>query len=317
MDTRFSRRQFAAMALAVPASVLTTSNITSALTEVDARIGGTQNTFDAVFGEPRTDGWFTVYDFSNQGKASYWVAWDANGYAHRIANDYSALEDGVLPYDPGDLGQSRFLPIDASINASGNVCRMQIGETQYYIAQYHSTGVKSRTGRSGNILVVDEMYTPGDGPNPASGFTRTSIAMEAFEVNPITPVGSLPRIGGPHSEWEEEFGEIMAPQRGMAIRNPPMPGRWMFNEQSIDISLEEPIRPVEAAMWVGDFLPAELPEMSTTYWLPAPGDEVGLRVNTWELVNGMRYVALQVVTGGEESGTVDRFGISLIAPAMV
>lgn len=317
MNTAISRRKFVAAALSVPIVCAAETRFASAQSSVGARIGAKQDAFDAAFGESREDGWFTVYDFSDEGKASYWVAWDAQGYAHRIANDYSAIEGGGLPFDPGLLGQSQFLPNDASMNMAGFSTNLHIGETGFYLAQYHSDGVQQETGRSGNILVVDEKMTPGDGPNNNPNFTGTSIAMEAFEENPITPIGSLPLIGAPMSEWEAEFGEILVPQRGMLLQNPPIPGRWMFNDQMIDVLLDEPIRAVEAAMWVGDFLPSQLPEMSTTYWLPAPGDEVGLRINTWELVTEMRYVTLQVVSGGEENGTVDRFGISLVAPATV
>lgn len=317
MSISISRRQFTAIMASVPLAVTSRSGAIAAQHTSDARIGATQDAFDAHFGEPRTDDWFTVYDFSDEGEASYWVAWDANGHAHRIGIDYSAIEGGGLPYDPGLLGQSQFLPNDAVINLAGFTTNLQIGETGFYVAQHLSDEVQTETGRSGNILVVDEKMTPGDGPNNNPNFTRTSVAMEAFEVNAIDPLGSLPGISSPMSEWEAEFGEIVAPQRGMMIQNPPIPGRWMFNDQMIDVILDEPIRTVEAAMWVSDFLPGDLPEMSTTYWLPAPGDEVGLRISTWEIENGMSYVALQVVNGGEEAGTVDRFGISIIAPAVV
>lgn len=317
MNTTISRRHFAAMALSLPISMSMSAGIAGAQSRNDARIGAKKDVFDAAFGESREDGWFTVYDFSDEGKASYWVAWDADGFAHRIANDYSAIEGGGLPYEPGLLGQSQFLPNDAMINMAGFASNIQIGATGYYLAQYHSDIVQEETRRSGNILVVDEKMTAGDGPNNNPNFTRTSVAMEAYEVNPISPIGSLPQIGSPMAEWEAEFGEIVAPQRGMMIQNPPITGRWLFNDQMIDVKLDQPVRAVEAAMWVGDFLPGDLPEMSTSYWLPAPGDDVGLRINTWELENEMRYVALQVVTGSEEDGNVDRFGISLMAPATI
>lgn len=317
MTTTISRRKLATTAFSLPVTLAAGSRLTLAQPTVDVHIGDRQEAFDAAFGEPRIDGWFTVYDFSDEGKAAYWVAWDANNYAHRIAIDYSAIEGGGLPYDPGLLGQSRFLPDDAVINLAGFSTNLQIGEAGFYVAQHHSDDVQTETGRSGNILVVDEKMTPGDGLYNDPNFTRTSVAMEAFEVNAIDPLGSLPGVGSPMGEWEAEFGEIVVPQRGMMIQNPPIPGRWLFNDQMIDVILNEPIRTVEAAMWVSDFLPGDLPELSTTYWLPAPGDEVGLRINTWELENGMSYVALQVVTGGEEAGTVDRFGISIIAPAEV
>ncbi len=316
MTVTFSRRQFSAMAASLPITLGATPRKTVAQGSTDARIGARQEAFDATFGEPRTEGWFTVYDFSDEGKAAYWVAWDANGYAHRIANDYSAISGGGLPFEPGLLGQSQFLPSDAVINTAGDLTNMQVGETGFYIAQHHSDAVQSETGRSGNILVVDERAIPGDGPNNPN-FTRTSIAMEAWEVNPIVPTGQLPTIESDWQQWQAVFGESRGTQRGSMPTNPPIPGRWMFYGTGIDVHLDSPIPAAEAAQWVSDFLPLGLGEMGTTYWLPAPGDEQGLRVCLWPQDNGTSTVALQVVHGGEEQGVVDRFVINTIAPAVV
>ena len=308
-----TRRNIVGFALATPVSLPVLAKAQSA-TVPDAAIGSKQSAFDALFGAGRTDGWFTVYDFSDDGKAAYWVAWDANGYAHRIAIDYSAISGGGLPFDPGLLGQSQFLPHDAAINAAGDLTYLQVGATGFYIAQHHSDSVQQRTKRSGNILVVDERAIPGDGPNNPS-FTRTSVAMEAYEVNPLVPTGRLPTIESP--VWSTVFGEAWGTQRGTMPKNPPLPGRWMFDGATIDVVLDNPIPAAEAAQWVSDFLPLGLGEMSTTYWLPAPGDREGLRVCLWTDSRGLSTVALQVVHDGEESGWVDRFVINRIAPAMV
>lgn len=280
-----------------------------------AAIGDKRSAFDVTFGPGEDDGWFTVYDFGDEGKAAYWVAWDANGYAHRIANDYSAIEGG-LPFQPGLLGQSQFLPSDASINAAGDLTNLQVGESGFFIAQHQSESVRTRTGRSGNILVVDQRQIPGDGPNNPN-FTRTSIAMEAFEVNSIVPTGQLPTMQSDGQAWQAVFGEGWGTQRGTMPKYPPIAGRWMFYDTGIDVMLDSAIPAVEAAQWVSDFLPLGLGEMTTTYWLPAPRDEAGLRVCLWTADNGMSTVALQVVHGGEERGSVDRWVINTIAPAMV
>ena len=279
-----------------------------------AAIGQKREAFDATFGAGEDRGWFTVYDFSAQGKAAYWVAWDAQGYAHRIANDYSASADVGLAFEPGLLGQSQFLPDDASINAAGDLTNLQIGKSGFYIAQHHSESVRNRTGRSGNILVVDQRAIPGDGLNNPN-FTQTSVAMEAFEVNPVVPTGQLPTIESDWRQWQAVFGESWGTQRGTMPTYPPIPGRWMFYGAGIDVILDEGIPAADAAHWVSDFLPAELGDMTTTYWLPAPGDDEGLRVCIWTGMPGMSTVALQVVHGGEESGRVDRWVINTIAPA--
>lgn len=308
-----SRRQLARLSLAVPFVIPGMRTSAQTQSARSAAIGEKRDQFDATFGAGREDGWFTVYDFSDEGKAAYWVAWDANGYAHRIANDYSAI-DGGLHFESGLLGQSQFLPDDASINAAGDLTNLHVGDTGFYLAQHSSTSVRTRTGRSGNILVVDQRAIPGDGPNNPN-FTRTSIAMESFEVNPIVPTGQLPNIDSP--EWSSVFGESWGTQRGSMPTYPPIAGEWMFYGTAIDVMLDQSIPAAEAAQWVSDFLPLGLGEMTTTYWLPAPGDESGLRVCLWTAANGMSTVALQVVHGGEENGSVDRWVINTIAPAMV
>lgn len=311
-----SRRQFTGLTLSLPLLATGLPALAHAQNAQVGRaaIGAKQDAFDATFGPGEEVGWFTVYDFSAQGKAAYWVAWDANGYAHRIANDYSAIPGG-LPFAAGQLGQSQFLPNDASINAAGDISNMQVGDSGYYIAQHHSPGARANTGRSGNILVVDQRMIPGDGPNNPN-FTRTSIAMEAYEVNPIVPTGELPTMeSGP--VWQTVFGDSWGTQRGTMPTNPPIAGEWMFYDQGVDVILDSAIPAVEAAQWVSDFLPLGMGEMSTTYWLPAPGDEVGLRVCLWTASTGMSRVALQVVHGGEENGWVDRWIINTIAPATV
>lgn len=280
-----------------------------------AAIGERRKSFDTTFGPGKDHGGFTVYDFSAQGKAAYWVAWDANGYADRIANDYSAISGG-LAFEPGLLGQSQFLPDDATINAAGDLTNLQVGHSGFYVAQHHSDSVRNRTGRSGNILVVDQRAIPGDGDNNPN-FTQTGVAMEAFEVNPVVPTGRLPTIESDWQAWQSVFGESWGTQRGTMPTYPPIPGRWMFYGAGIDVILDDPIPAADAAQWVSDFLPAGLGEMSTTYWLPAPGGDGGLRVCLWTAANGMSTVALQVVHGGEADGSVDRWVINTIAMAMV
>lgn len=313
MTREISRRTFTGLAASLPL-ILAGSQLVGATT-LDASIGAKQAAFDAMFGTPRTEGWFTVYDFRDEGKAAYWVAWDANGFAHRIAIDFSAIAGGGLTFSPGLLGQSQFLPSDASINAAGDLTNLQIGQTGYYIAQHHSGDVQQRTGRSGNILVVDERAIPGDGPNNPN-FIRTSVAMEAWEVNPIVGTGALPSPFSRYEEMGATFGSMSGNQRGSWLDSPPVPGRWMFYDGTIDIVLDEPIPAIDAASWISDFVPADAGEQSTTYWLPGPGDTEGLRVSFWPYQH-QNLVALQVVHNGEESGRVSRMILGLIAPATI
>ena len=318
MAMRFSRRTASGMMLSFPFTLIARSSSVAAQSTntQHAAIGANREAFDAHFGEGREEDWFTVYDFSDEGKASYWVAWDANDHAHQIANDYSAIANGGLPFDPGLLGQSQFLPDDASINLAGDMTNLQVGESGFYIAQHQSLDVRANTDRSGNILVVDQRPIPGDGPNNPN-FTRTSIAMEAFEVNPIVSTGALPTLESSWQEWQSVFGESWGTQRGTMPMYPPVPGRWMFDGDRVDVLLDTPIPAVEAARWVSDFLPTDLGPMSTTYWLPAPADTEGLRVCIWPQNNSQHRVALQVVQYGEETGTTSRFIIATVAPAMV
>lgn len=316
MPMRFSRRTFAATMLSLPIILSKGSRPSRAQEPADASIGAKKDAFDAIFGDPTSSGSFSVYDFSPEEQASYWVAWDANGFAHRIANDYSALPGGGLPFDPGLLGQSRFLPDDAFINAAGDLTNIQVGATGFYIAQHHSDRVQRETARSGNILVVDQRMIPGDGPNNPN-FLSTSIAMETWEINPVIPTGTLPGPGEHSQEWQALFGLAAFHQRGSLLANPPLAGQWMFDDRSIDIVLDSPLPAAEASQWISDMLPTSLGEMTTTYWLPAAGGDEGLRICLWTQDNGMSTVALQVVHGGEEDGSVSRMVLSTIAPATV
>ncbi len=313
-----SRRRFTHLMLSAPLLIpgARSAARSQSASGTRAAIGEKRDAFDATFGPGDDHGGFTVYDFSADGKAAYWVAWDANGYAQQIANDYSAIPGGGLAFEPGLLGQSQFLPDDASINAAGDLTNLQIGKSGYYVAQHHSERVRSRTGRSGNILVVDQRAIPGDGLNNPN-FTQTGIAMEAFEVNPVVPTGRLPTIESDWQAWQAVFGESWGTQRGTMPTYPPIPGRWMFYGTGIDVILDDAIPAADAAQWVSDFLPASLGAMTTTYWLPSPGGDGGLRVCLWTDTNGMSTVALQVVHGNEAGGSVDRWVINTIAAVMI
>ena len=309
MQSTFSRRKFSQLALTVPlAASVRVASAQSDGPGFAGTLGKTRESFEADYGEGREEGWFTVYDFSDEGKASYWVAWDANGYAHRTATDFSALEGGGLPFSEDALGTSRFLPGDAFGDMYGQSSNIQIGEQVYFLEIYHSGEIANSTGRSGTVAVVDEWMSQGDGdyqgPAPIS---LSRATMEAYEVNPVIPDGRYPSSNASKDDMEAAFGPINTPSRGFDLIEPPVPGRWMFDGETIDVVFEEPVSAADGADWVSGFLEADLGEAHATFWMPAPGDTSGLRVHMWKRTMMSYKWSIQVVENSEETGTCSRF----------
>lgn len=297
------------------------ANAQTPQTATNAKLGDPKQAFDDMFGESHEEGDYAVYDFSADGKASYWVKFDANGLAERIEIDFEALPNNGLEIDVDaeelqivdeSMGMSQFLRDDAATQFSTQFSNSApTPYPEFHLAQHYSETLAADSGRSGNVLVVDTLLgLDPAGPGPYIVVANTSVAMEAFEINEIVPTGNKPGILNDASEWEEEYGEYLSTSTLPALSTPPVPGLWLFTDEVL-IEPDEPFTPQEAATWIGDMLPADA-ELLTTYWLPeTPPSPSGLRIHVWQHSDSGYIISMQFVENGEEGGVVTKLIIDV------
>lgn len=283
----------------------------------DAHLGDPQQAFDALFEGSREEGAFTVYDFSANGEAVYWVNWDENGASQLIEIDFSALPDNGLAYTLDEAGQSRFIRDDAQMNFGAEFIHLHGADRpDFYLAEYHSPSLATDTGRSGNVLVMDQVdgRDPLD-PEPHVIISRTHVSMEAFEVVPITPTGNKPGVLDATDVWEAEYGDWISTATLKSLSTPPVPGLWAFGSSETSITPEVEFTMEEGTTWLADMLPAEA-ELQTTYWIPhTPPSPLGYRVHVWLHPEAGHIVSVLYVMNGEEAGTVSNISISALESA--
>lgn len=319
-----SRRVFSRSTLVLPLALLAGTRVDAQpVNALGAVIGGTHSAFDAEYGTSREESGFTVYDFSHTGQASYWVRFDASGYAEYIEVDFTDLPGSGLDFTADTVGVSRFVPADATFfdaeGHGGNALSSALN-----IKQYTSAQLATATGRSGNLIVVDDYKL---GPNGLAGpmiIERTYVSLEAWEVHPVVGHGIRPGVGDPIDMWRVAYGSVLPAQSGWYLDTPPLPGSWSLNFQggetgattSIDIRLDTPISSAEAARWVSDMIRFGSP--TSTYWLPpTPGGPIGIRIHVFNSSLDAYVFSAQYVRGGEQTGTVDRMMIFASSPPMV
>jgi hypothetical protein len=317
-----SRRAFSKSSLVLPVALLADARLAGAQSG-GATIGSTRAAFDAEYGASREDSGFTVYDFRHNQQAAYWVRFDANGFAEYIEIDFTSLPGGGLDFTVETAGTSRFVPTDAEfLYAEGNG-RYAL-HSGLNVKQYKSASLAAATGRSGNLVVVDDFDF---GPKGLAGpliIERTYISLETWEVNPVTAMGRRPGIGDTLATWEAAYGAVMPAQGGSYLATPPLPGYWGINfvqgehgnATSIHVELDTPISTVEAATWVSDMVKSGV--LVSTYWLPpTPGGPIGLRIHVFNVGLGGYVFSVQYVSGGEETGTVNRIMLFASSPPPV
>ncbi len=323
-----SRRMFSKSSLLLPVALLSGSRYAgaqpmAASNPLGARIGGTRAAFDAEYGASRQEAGFTVYDFRHNGQAAYWVRFDANGSAEYIEIDFSALPGGGLDLTSESAGSSRFVPTDAEFFMAEGSGRYAL-HSGLFLKQYKSTQLAAATGRSGNLIVVDDFTLGPDGLAGPFIIERTYVSLETWEVNPVTATGRRPGIGDTQATWSAAYGAIQGAQSGWYLETPPLPGYWGINfaqgeygnATSISINLDTPISTVEAATWVSDMVKSGV--LVSTYWLPpTPGGPIGLRLHVFNVGLGGYVFCVQYVNGGEQSGTVSRIMLFESAPPPV
>lgn len=321
MNRPFSRRQFAQAALALPA-LGSALHLESALAQVasggplSAAIGSTKASFDADYGASRQEGNYTVYDFTSSGQAAYWMLFDKNGHAEYIEVDLTSLPGGGIEANPDTIGTSRFVPADA---ADGGVWawagNRTISGTIFGSRVYYSAQLAAVTGRSGWVLVMDEIWKEGYINAPPLRNLRTFVALETYEVNPIVGTGTRPTTDDTDDEWSAFYGPLQAAQNGSFVPNPPFDGDWQVDTidgalvNYMDINLATHMRASEAAGFISEVLRAGLEPM-TTFWLPpSPNGNIGLRVHTFNTYRYEYVTSIQYVHDGEQNGTVSRIMI--------
>lgn len=285
----------------------------------EAKLGDPKQAFDELFGESHEEGAYTVYDFSQDGQATYWVGFDANGLSERVEIDFEALPNNGLEIETSELeivdetmGMSQFLRNDAVplFNTSYDHSAHS-PYPQFWVAQHYSESLAADSGRSGNVLVLDRLIGSDPvGPGPYVLVSNTSVAMEAFEVNEIVATGSKPGILSSEEEWGAEYGEYFYTSTLPALKTPPVAGGWLFGPEII-VNPDEPFAPQDAATWIGDMLP-EGAELLATYWIPeTPPSPAGTRVHVWQHADAGYIISMQFVENGEESGVVTQLNIGV------
>lgn len=322
MNVPFSRRRFASMAAAMPLALIGSHASASARQvpsagPLSAAIGSTKSSFDADYGTSRREGDFTVYDFSHNQQASYWMKFDAAGYAEYIEIDLTDLPSGGIEATPDTIGHSRFVPADGIYyNTWALAGNKTISGTVFGARVHRSDQLARVTGRSGQVLVMDEIWKEGYINAPPLRNVRTFVAMEAYEVNPILGTAARPTTDDTQDEWSAWYGPLHGAQNGFYVPNPPFDGEWQVDTidgavvNYMDIKLATHMRASDAARFISEVLRAGIKPM-TTFWLPpSPNGKIGLRVHTFNTYRYEYITTIQYVHNGEQNGTVSRIMIA-------
>lgn len=214
---------------------------------------------------------------------------------------------------PSTAKPTRFLPTDASPYIRGGDLGFNGGEPlAFYLRGHHSDAAASITGRTGNIMVVDQTVPLGDGMQGPAPIHRTNVAMETAEINPIVVTATAPGPRSTMEEWKAAYGEVSAAQRLFVVHNPPFPGSWQFGEGEVDITFDPQVSTVDAADLIGSMVGLangqSIPEAPTSTHLlaPTPDGPTGIRIHSWKPSRWHETHAIQMIDGGEEGGTVNR-----------
>lgn len=323
-----SRRRLIAItggASALAAITLRPAWPVSAQSTTSPRLGDDQAAFDDVFGAGTDiDAALVQYSSGGDDEAIYAIRF-TDDIADLIEVDLSGFADGALPEESADVGQSRFLPDDATPIASFS--GGDNGAARSYDVTVHSSeSLAVDTGRTGNVLVLDIEQTAADGPNAVLGYISATVAMESSEVQEVVPVGAPAVIGDTVDDWQAAYGEGGAAQRFLYVDNPPISG-LSFNTQVtpaaeqddtprgelpvaqivIDRFGDEEWPVAEAFAELGQLLPEDSVLEQTYVGLPTSWSPLLRRVQVWSAPSlDRRIVLLFEIDGDEESGAVTK-----------
>ncbi len=287
---------------------------------VGPELGDREAVFDSFFGsgEPLASG-LTGYD-ARDSPASYAVRF-TDDHADLVEVDLTGFPDGGLNDEDVRVGESRFQPDDARPLRSFTGGALRYGGEEFQLATYGSESLADRTGRTGNVMVMEARPTPGDGPSPPWVYTHATVAMESDDVNEVRPGGSGATIGAPIDWWFDAYGEGGASQRARLVDRSPLDGTLLLGTVTRDDRLY--VREVEAAAQttipIGEaialaesFLPDDAELVQTFVSLPSPTRPETRRVQVWSLGELQRYAAVVMsINGDEGTGDVRRGLVSL------
>ncbi len=285
----------------------------SASTAGGAKLGDDEDAFAAEFGAgTEIDGGMVQFGTTDSDTAVYYVRFTESGADHAEV-DFTHLPDGGVTEEEADVGNSRFLLDDAVMSGQVVGGRLQFNHAGYYLTTWHSEALAAETGRTGNVLVLDEFTVQGDGPGIPAPFSRATISMEAFDEHEVQPHGEGATLGTSLESWWDAYGQGNASQRASHVANPPVEQLFLGTNQGgfvveIDTNLERELPIQEAIDLVGQFLPANATLTQTYFAPPSPTGPIGLRTQLWNL-SALKAVPATVtlyVNGSEASGTVSR-----------
>ena len=297
----------------------------SAQSAMSPRLGNDQATFDEVFGTGTDlEGALVQYPTDGDDAATYAVRFTED-IADQVEVDLSGSADGALPDGSADVGQSRFLPDDATLIVSFR--GGDDGAARSYDLSIHSSeSLATDTGRSGNVMVLDIEQTAADGPGSGLGYISATVAMETAEVQEVIPTGAPAVIGDSVDDWQAAYGEGGAAQRFSFVDDPPVSG-LSFDTQVTPATEQDDtprgelsvaqivIRRLEGEDWpvaeafaeVGQLLPEDSVLEQTCVGLPTPWSPLRRRVQVWSTASLDRQIAMLFeIDGDEESGTVTK-----------
>lgn len=270
------------------------------------KIGQGQQQFDAWFGPGTPEDSFIHYPPLEEGRASYYVAFNENDRAQLIIGNFNDMPTGGIEFDWAEAGQSQYVRDDAVAGDLYQFVYFKSAGGYYTVRSWQSMELAEESGGSGYVTVMDRVTS---GMTDPTLFRETMIATETPEVNPIVPTGeSL----GPHSsmqEWiEYNNGQSVMSEAGLPLDNPPLPGRWVVMDSlQIWAELDSPISTLEAAELISSMLPpSDL--LGTTWYGQNPITDTQIRLHEFVAQDtGNRYLSAQFVEGDEQGGVVTKF----------
>lgn len=289
---------------------------------VDPQLGDTRDIFASSLGAgTEIEGGLVQFGTVDAGEPVYYVRFH-QGAADSVEIDLTSLPGGGLDEEEAQVGDSTFLPDDAERIAAFSGGALQFDVHAFNVTAFHSTTLQASSGRSGNVLNINEHGVAGDGASGPAPYERAIISMEMSDVLPVTPHGEGPVLMSSLDDWWAEYGQAPSSQRAAHVEHAPLT-RMYFGTNSesrvveeIDIVLAADLPVGEAIDYIGQFLPSDASLEQTYFGTPTPTGPRGLRTNVWVLPEaGVRAVTLLFINGSEEIGTVSRMLLAIESQA--
>lgn len=271
--------------------------------ESKAKLGDTRDAFDAEYGDGVEENGFIGYLTDREDVAHYHVAFNEDGIAEAIEIDFKHLPEGGLSLEEADLGTSRFLRDDATQGPLLRTGLHRADHGNYTFVAWHSPSLQQDTGRSGNVIVMDNFGIGAEGPMAEQVIHHTILSMETFEETKLQPTGSELGPDDSYDTWQQEMPDHTEYQWGwMSLDDAPIAGSWLVGDGNVVIVPEPPLPLSDAHDVVTERMPAG-DVVWTTLFRPGPVGGEYVRVHGVES-EGRQYVAGQWIAGDEKTGEV-------------